>query len=86
MAIITINFTKKALESIKPPLNGRAYWRDEKEKNLLAAVTPNGTISFYMRKRVRGRDERIMLGRYPEMTIEQARKAGLTNAATLFLH
>ncbi len=34
-----------------------------------------------MRKRVRGRDERIMLGRYPEMTIEQARKAGLTNAA-----
>ncbi len=31
-------------------------------------------MTFFVRKRVAGRDERIKIGRFPEVTIEQARK------------
>ena len=36
--------------------------------------TPVGTKTFFLRKKIEGRDERIVLGRYPDLTLENARK------------
>ena len=76
-----INFTKASITSIKPPSKGRLYYRDIKEKGLSLYITSNGTVTYFVRKRVNGKDERIILGRFPEMTVEKARKGALVAKA-----
>jgi hypothetical protein len=71
------NFTKQFLQSLKAPASGRLYVADTREKGLSVSVTPNGTITFFVRKRINGRDERVVIGRYPETTIERARTQAL---------
>lgn len=71
------NFTKQFLQSLKIPASGRLYVADTREKGLSAYVTPNGVITFFVRKRINGRDERVVIGRYPETTVEQARTQAL---------
>lgn len=75
--MITANFSKAFFLSLTPPLKGRIYYRDEKHKKLSAYITTSGVISFYTRKRVDGRDLKIFIGNYPDITIEQARKKSL---------
>lgn len=76
-----VNFTKQFLQKCKPPLNGRAYFQDTQEKGLSVSITANAVITFFVRKRVNGRDERIHLGRFPELSIENARKKALAAKA-----
>jgi site-specific recombinase XerD len=70
---MTIRFTKSVLESLTPPRTGRKYYHDDKEQGLSAYQTANGTISFFTRKRIDGRDTRLFIGNYPDLSIEQAR-------------
>jgi hypothetical protein len=72
------NFTKQFLQSLKAPASGRLYVADTREKGLSVYVTPNGIITFFVRKRINGRDERVVIGRYPETTVEQARTQALS--------
>ena len=72
------NFTKQFLMKCKPPQRGRVYFQDIREKGLSAYITSNGVITFFVRKRVNGKDERIHLGHFPELSIENARKKSLT--------
>lgn len=75
MASHHLNFTKAALEKAAPPEKGkRDYYYDQREQGLVMAVTPGGSRSFYLYKRVEGRPERIYLGKFPDMSIENARK------------
>ncbi|MGI9349574.1 MAG: tyrosine-type recombinase/integrase, partial [Amylibacter sp.] len=70
-----MNFTKAALSKAPPAKKGsKDYYYDEREKGLVLAVTPTGTKSFYLYKRIEGRPERLLLGRFPEISIENARK------------
>lgn len=71
------NFTKQSLTNCKAPEKGRVYLHDTKEKGLSASITPNGVITFFVRKRLNGKDERIYLGNFPEISIENARKLAL---------
>ena len=73
----TISFTKQTLTGIAAPKSGRAYVHDSKEKGLSAYVTVAGAVTFYVRKRINGRDDRVVIGRYPDISIEQARKKAL---------
>ena len=66
---------------LEAPMKGRIYHQDSREKGLSIYLTSNGTITFFVRKRVNGRDERIILGRFPEMSVENARKAALNAKA-----
>lgn len=50
---------------------------DTREKGLSAYVTTGGVITFFVRKRINGRDERVVIGRYPETTVERARTQAL---------
>lgn len=70
-------FTKTALEKLPAPVGvARATYYDLDVGKLALRVTAAGTKSFYIVKRV-GRDMVwFKLGAFPEMTVEQARKAG----------
>lgn len=75
MSSYRINFTKAALSKAENAAKGRKdYYYDEREKGLVMAVTSTGTKTFYLYKRIDGRPERLMLGRFPDISIENARK------------
>lgn len=76
MASETLNFTKAGLAKLPPAPKGvKQYYYDEREAGLVLAVTSGGAKSFYLYKRIEGRPERLLLGRFPDLTIENARKA-----------
>ncbi|HOY71400.1 MAG TPA: site-specific integrase [Methylotenera sp.] len=69
------NFTKAFIENIAPPSTGRAEYHDSKVPGLRLRVTQNGIKTFCVFKRVKGGNaQRLTLGRYPSLSIEQARK------------
>ena len=69
-----INFIKKTLDSLKlPDKNKRYYFYDTKIKGLELMVTEQGTKSFKVYRKFNGKPVRVTLGKYPEMTIENAR-------------
>jgi integrase len=76
-----VNFTKQFLSKCAPPLKGRVYFHDTQEKGLSAYITTQGVITFFVRKRICGKDERIHLGHFPELSIENARKKALAAKA-----
>lgn len=69
-----LNFTKRTLEAISaPPKGKRLYFRDSKQRGLILDVTPSGTKSFYFYRKIHGRPVRLLLGRFPDLSVEQAR-------------
>src|SRR5436190_11318000 len=73
-------FTKASLKRLAPSdATARRFYHDSKARGLCALISAK-TITFYVLRKVRGRTERVLLGRFPETTIEQARKrAGKVN-------
>jgi len=69
-----IRFTKAALERLPIPATGRVYTYDAATPSLAVCVTATGHRAFYLYKRVGGRPERIHIGKFPDLTVEQARK------------
>lgn len=75
MASFEINFTKAALLAAGAAAKGkRDYYYDAREKGLMLAVTAAGSKTFYLYKRIEGRPERLLLGKFPDLTVENARK------------
>lgn len=69
-----INLTKKKIEELEPPQNKQQErYYDSKTRGLFVLVTAAGTKVFYVRRKVKGKSELYTLGRFPELTIEQAR-------------
>jgi hypothetical protein len=79
----TFNFTQINIKKLPVPKKGREYYKDEKEKGLSLYITATGTITFFVRKRIHGKDERIILGNFPDLSIEKARKDALKAKATI---
>jgi len=71
-----INFTKAAIVSLPVPKSGkRNTYLDAKTAGLQLRITSNGIVTFSVYRRTKGGGpERITLGRFPDMTIEQARR------------
>lgn len=76
MADKSINFTKAAIDALPLPDDGkRDTYHDNKTNGLQLRVTSKGAKTFSLFRRVKGGSpERVTLGRYPDMSIEQARK------------
>lgn len=75
MASSTINFSNTALTAISPPSTERDVYRDSKSPGLELRVTAAGAKTFSVFKRTKdGHPERITLGRFPAVSVEQARK------------
>ena len=84
MGAIRIRFTKEGLEALPLPQDSeRATYHDTKTTGLQCRVTAAGIKTFSVFRRIKGgQPERVTLGRFPEMTVEQARKvAAQVNAA-----
>ena len=70
-----INFTKATIDALTLPDSGnRIDYQDTKAKGLQFRITSSGIKAFSVLRRINGTLERITLGRYPDMTIEQARR------------
>jgi integrase len=69
-----LNFTKRALEDLQVPRGAdRLIVFDSHTAGLGFVVFASGVRSFFHRRRVRGVAERTTLGRFADLTIEQAR-------------
>lgn len=73
----TFNFTKTSISKLSIPNKKMVYYKDEKEKGLSLYITNKGTVTFYIRKRINEKDERIIIGNYPDLSVENARKKAL---------
>ncbi|MDI1254569.1 MAG: tyrosine-type recombinase/integrase [Flavobacterium sp.] len=79
----SFNFTKSSILSLPVPEKGMAVYHDTKQKGLRLYITSAGAVSFFIRKRVKGRDERIVLGSFPFTTVEQARNLALVKTGQI---
>ncbi len=68
-----INFTVSSLESLPLPEKGLVTYKDIRQPALSLYITSTGVKTFFVRKRIKGRDERLIIGRFPTIKIEQAR-------------
>ncbi|GKS70002.1 phage integrase family protein [Nitrosomonas sp. PY1] len=66
--------TKSYVNKLSTPETGQAFVRDSELKGFAVRVTSAGAKSFILEKRIDGKVKRLTLGRYPELTVEQARK------------
>ncbi|HSW45067.1 MAG TPA: tyrosine-type recombinase/integrase [Phycisphaerae bacterium] len=71
---LRFNFTKTSVSAIKPPANGWSVVYDTKVRGLLVLTTARGVKTFYLARRRHGQYKRHRLGRWPDITIEYARK------------
>ena len=68
----TFRFTKKAIAELSNTGSITTY-HDTMSRGLKLMVRPSGTKTFVLYRKINGRPERIMLGRFPDLSIEQAR-------------
>lgn len=69
------NFTVAKLKSLPVPTGSkRQTYHDTTEKGLVVILTPKGTKSFYLYRKLEGKPERVFIGHYPDLSIENARK------------
>lgn len=73
-APLKIDFSRRLLEAIRPPASGRTSIYDAKQAGLVLIITSNDARAYYLYKKIRGRPQRVRLGGYDEITIEQARR------------
>ena len=75
-----INFTKSALVKAPLPPKGKLdYYKDIREAGLEVIVTSGGAKTFYLYRKINGKPERVKLGRFPDLSVENARKAAQVN-------
>lgn len=70
-----ITFTTARLQELKPPATGRQYVYDEKTPGLAICLTAAGGKVFYFYRWSMGKPVRIRLGKFPDLSISQARTA-----------
>ena len=63
MATYTIKFTKRTLDAIKPS-SARDMYRDTERKGLVLICYPTGKKTFFKRRSINNRDEKVLLGEY----------------------
>lgn len=66
-------FNPYILDNLPIPGNGFNVVQDITQPKLRMYVTSRGVKSFFVRKRIHGKDTRIILGKYPDMEISVAR-------------
>ena len=66
-------FNTYILDNLPAPEKGFDVVQDLSEPRLRMYITQRGVKSFFVRKRIHGRDKRIIIGKYPETDIEEAR-------------
>ena len=68
-------FNSYILDNLPAPRTGFDVVQDVSEPRLRMYITSRGVKTFFVRKRVNKKDKRIIIGKYPDMDIEDARSA-----------
>jgi integrase len=74
-----LKFTKSSIEKLVPPARTEAgapryeTWFDTERPGLALRLSSDGRVSFFLATTQDGRSQRIRLGRFPRMTVDQAR-------------
>lgn len=68
-------FNPFILDNLPAPNMGFDVVQDISEPRLRMYITSRGVKSFFVRKRIHGKDKRIIIGNYPDVDIESARAA-----------
>lgn len=66
-------FNTYILDNLPSPEKGFDVVQDLSEPRLRMYITQRGVKSFFIRKRINGKDKRIIIGKYPDIDIEYAR-------------
>lgn len=66
-------FSSYLLNNVPIPNKSFDVVRDSFDPRLCMYITSKGVKSFFIRKRINGKDTRIIIGRYPFVSIEDAR-------------
>jgi integrase len=71
-----LTFTEKRIKGLTLPPAGakQVYYRDAQTRGFGVAVYPTGAKTFILYRKVQGRPERILIGRWPDLPVEEARK------------
>jgi len=67
-------FYPHILDNLPLPEAGFDVCQDMGDKRLRLYVTARGVKTFFVRKRVKGKDVRMILGNYPALSIDEARE------------
>ena len=78
-----INFTQTRIEELSVPEQGRVDYHDSGCPKLTCRVSSTGVKSFVLLKWNGKSTQRVTLGRFPEVTVDQARKKALKSLAEL---
>ena len=74
-------FTKRKIESL-PPTEKTETYHDTETAGFKLTLSKAGTYTFIVYRKIKGKPERIKLGNFPAMTVEQGRKkANIVNAS-----
>ena len=69
-----MKLTKSAIERLPVPAAGYAIYRDDSLPGFAVRVTASGARSFILERRVKRKVRRMTIGRFGDLTAEQARK------------
>ena len=69
-----MKLSKTKVDNLSTPTKGQVFYRDDILMGFAVRVTQSGVKSFVVEKRINRVVRRKTLGRYPELTVEQARK------------
>ena len=81
----SLNFTKQSIADIQTT-GKRVYYRDcnpKSPRGFGLYTTPAGAKCFFLSRTVAGKTKRLALGRFPEMSLQQARRDAEKIAATV---
>ena len=77
-----INFTKTSIKALKPREKRYQVW-DSKTAGLCIRISPTGTKSYQVIKKLHGKMTRITLGKETDLTVEQARNKASNKIADI---
>ena len=69
-----VKLTKTVVDKAPIPNSGQSFIRDNSLKGFGLRITSTGTKSFIVEKRINGRVKRQTIGRFGELTVEEARR------------
>ncbi|WP_084273752.1 tyrosine-type recombinase/integrase [Legionella fairfieldensis] len=75
----TLRLTKSVIDKLEPTAGkDQSFYRDETLKGFALRITASGVKSFVVETRINGRVKRVTLGKYGNITAEEARKQAKT--------
>jgi integrase len=78
-----LKLTELRIANLTKPQDGAAYIYDTVTPSLAIRITSAGTRSFVIVKKINGRAQRITLGRFPGLRLDDARQAARTIAGEI---